>query len=345
MKFSVALVAILCVASVTAIAPLQDAEYEFLFSKWAAGYNRQYESVEETLNRFAIFKDNLDYIRNHETLVGKSHTLKMNKFGDMTNEEFVEMYNGFVPRINSNNIVKPHKRVNVSALPTSVDWNKAGKVTAVKNQEQCGSCWAFSTTGSTEAAYAIEQNTSPISLSEQQLVDCSSAQGNQGCNGGLMDYAFKFIEKNGGLCTESSYPYTAKDGTCKKTCKSAVTITSFTDVPTENEDALQAAVAQQPVSVAVDAAGLDWQFYSSGVLSDACGTQLDHGVLAAGYGTSGSTPYWQVKNSWGTDWGQAGYILLKRGSGSGQPGECGITLAASYPTGAKAVSLGHHRNF
>jgi len=213
----------------------------------------------------------------------------------------------------------------------------------VKNQQQCGSCWAFSTTGSTEAAYAIENNAAPISLSEQELVDCSTAQGNQGCNGGLMDQAFQFIISNGGLCSEDAYPYTAQDGTCESsTCSSVVTVSGYTDVTPSDEDALQAAVAQQAVSVAVDAGGSDWQFYAGGVLSDACGTELDHGVLAAGYGTTSGTPYWYVKNSWGADWGDAGYIMLKRGTGSGNPGECGITLSASYPTGATAVGGKKH---
>jgi len=343
MKFVFAVVAFtaIFVASAAAIAPLQDAEYEFLFTKWAQQHGRDYTSVEETMTRFAIFKDNLDYIRNHETL-GKNHTLKMNKFGDLTNEEFVATYTGLMPRVRPSNIVKPRPVIDTSALPASVDWNAAGKVTAVKNQQQCGSCWAFSTTGSTEAAYAIENNAAPISLSEQQLVDCSSSYGNEGCNGGLMDQAFEYIIANGGLCTEQAYPYTAQDGTCRTTCTKTVTIGKYTDVTANSEDALQAAVAQQPVSVAVDAAGLDWQFYSGGVVTDACGTQLDHGVLAAGYGTTSGAAYWYVKNSWGADWGDAGYIMLKRGTGSGKPGECGIAMDPSYPTGAKKVGSKHH---
>jgi len=344
MKFVLALLALSAVASLAAVVnPLQDAEYELLFSKWAAQHSRQYESVEETMTRFAIFKDNLDYIRLHETL-GKNHTLKMNKFGDMTNEEFVATYTGLNPTVRPSNIARRHRHIDVSALPASVDWNAAGKVTAVKNQEQCGSCWAFSTTGSTEAAYAIENSASPISLSEQQLVDCSDSYGNEGCNGGLMDQAFEYIIANGGLCTEQAYPYTAQDGTCQTTCTNTVTISAYTDVTVNSEDALQTAVAQQPVSVAVDAAGLDWQFYSGGIVSDACGTSLDHGVLAAGYGTSSGTAYWYVKNSWGADWGAAGYIMLKRGTGSGQPGECGIAMDPSYPTGASLVNGAKHRH-
>jgi len=342
MKLLLALLVLSCVASLAAVAPLSDTEYEFLFTKWASSHGRNYTSVEETMTRLAIFRDNLDYVRNHATL-GKSYTLAMNKFGDMTNDEFTSLYTGLIPRVQASDVIPPRKPVNVSALPTSVDWNKAGKVTPVKNQQQCGSCWAFSTTGSVESDYAIEQNTAPISLSEQQLVDCSGSYGNQGCNGGLMDQAFEYIIAKGGLCTETAYPYTARDGTCK-TCTPVVTIKAYVDVTANSEDALQTAVAQQPVSVAVDAAGSDWQFYSGGIVSDACGTSLDHGVLAAGYGTSGSSPYWYVKNSWGADWGASGYIMLKRGTGSGKPGECGIAMMASYPTGGHAVSKRRRHN-
>jgi len=332
-----AILLVLAVLACTAAAlrPLTETQAELLFTQYTKQYGKKYESAAEMFKRFAIFRTNMEQIRQHNADETKTFTVAMNQFGDLTNDEFRTQFNKYTPIDNSYLRSKNMVALENVTLPTSVDWNAAGKVTPVKDQGQCGSCWAFSTTGSVEAAYAIEQNTSPISLSEQELVDCSSAQGNQGCNGGLMDQAFTFIISNGGLCTESSYPYKAVDGSCVKSkCTSAVTIKAYTDVATNNEDALQAAVAQQPVSVAVDASGFGWQFYSSGVMSSACGTSLDHGVLAAGYGVMNGTPYWQVKNSWGASWGMNGYILLKRASGSGKPGECGITLAASYPTGA-----------
>jgi len=148
-----------------------------------------------------------------------------------------------------------------------------------------------------------------------------------------MQAAFQFIVANGGLCSESDYPYQAQDGTCESSsCTSVATISGYQNVAANSEDALQAAAAQQPVSVAVDAAGDNWQFYSGGVLTGSCGTDLDHGVLVVGYGTSSGTPYWMVKNSWGADWGDNGYIMLQRGSGSGNSGVCGIAMDASYPT-------------
>jgi len=155
-----------------------------------------------------------------------------------------------------------------------------------------------------------------------------------------MDQGFEFVIKNKGLCTEKAYPYTASDGQCKEsTCTSTVTITAYKDVPQNDETQLQAAVAQQPVSVAVDASENFWQFYSGGVIpASQCGTDLDHGVLAAGYGEANGKPYWIVKNSWGTSWGLNGYILLERGTTSGSPGTCGIAMVASFPTGAQKVS-------
>jgi len=205
-------------------------------------------------------------------------------------------------------------------------------VTPVKNQGQCGSCWSFSTTGSTEGVNAINGK-GLISLSEQQLVDCSGAYGNQGCNGGLMDNAFQYIIANGGICTEAAYPYTAQDGTCKNTCKKTVMIAGFKDVTHNSDVALATAVAQQPVSVAIEADQSSFQFYSGGVLTAACGTALDHGVLAVGYGTDTGVEYWKVKNSWGASWGEAGYIRLARGDQyNGGAGQCGIYSDPSYPT-------------
>ena len=224
-----------------------------------------------------------------------------NKFADLMSEEFAARFaGGFRAKekrsVNVNNDLK----TNLSALPTSVDWEAAGAVTPIKDQGQCGSCWAFSTTGSTEGNVFI--NTGKLlSLSEQQLVDCSGAEGNQGCNGGLMDYGFQFIIDNKGICSEASYPYTAADGTCQTTCKAVATITGFTDVPANSQTALETAVVQQPVSVAVEADQDVFQFYTGGVMTSACGTALDHGVLAVGYGTDAANggDYWKVKNSWG----------------------------------------------
>jgi len=328
---------ILCIAllglAVVNAASYSEAEYQAMFTKFMQQYNKKYTS-DTFFFRYTVFKANMDKI----ALANKQkHTYKlgMNEMGDMTHAEFKAAKLGY------NKIERPFVRAGnacpVGNVPSSVDWT--GKaVTPIKNQGQCGSCWSFSTTGSVEGAVQIASG-QLISLSEQQLVDCSTAQGNMGCNGGLMDYAFEYIISNGGLTTEAGYPYTATGpNTCSVTTPLASTITGYCDVNSGDENALAAAVAVGPVSVAIEADQSCFQFYSSGVMSDpSCGTQLDHGVLAVGYGVTGGLKYWNVKNSWGTSWGNAGYIWLGK-QVAGQPlGVCGIASEPSYPTGASVV--------
>jgi len=228
-----------------------------------------------------------------------------------------------------------------SSAASSVDWVSAGAVTPVKDQGQCGSCWSFSTTGALEGAYYTTYGSLP-SFSEQQLVDCDNRQHggkDMGCNGGLMDNAFTWIKKNGGLCTEVSYPYvsgtTKTAGTCQSTCSAVKNsaVVSYTDVPIKSDSAMMQALTLQPVSVAIEADQKAFQLYKSGVFTGDCGVNLDHGVLVVGYGTMSGTDYYRIKNSWGTTWGDAGYIYIGRGSqfNDGQ-GQCGVLLSASYPS-------------
>jgi len=290
-------------------------------------------SKEEELMRRAIFQVNFEFIQ-VENAKGHTYTLGVTEFADMTRQEFSKTHLG-LRRGSKAFAGLPYlgrHQVSNQTLPATVDWTKEGAVTPVKNQQQCGSCWAFSSTGSLEGAWKIASG-SLVSLSEQQLVDCSGSFGNQGCNGGEMDDAFQYAETVP-FCTEDSYPYTAVDGTCAaSTCTTGVPkggVVGFKDVTPGDYAALQDAVAQQPVSVAIEADQSVFQLYTGGVVTgDSCGTNLDHGVLAVGYGSESGTDYWLVKNSWGPSWGDNGYVKLQRGQ-SGN-GECGIQMDPSYP--------------
>ncbi|KAK0579896.1 hypothetical protein LWI29_033186 [Acer saccharum] len=299
---------------------------------WMARYGRVYKNKAEKEKRSKIFNDNLEYIESFNKAGNRSYKLSINEFADRTNKEFQASRNGYKMLPNPKTTSQtPFRYENVIA-PTSMDWRKKGAVTPVKNQGRCGCCWAFSAVAAMEGITKLRTG-KLISLSEQELVDCDRSL-NQGCNGGLMDDAFKFIIHNKGLTTESNYPYNGNDGICnkKKAASHSAKISGFKDVPVNNETSLLKAVAKQPVSVAIDASGSEFQFYSSGVFTGKCGTNLDHGVTAVGYGTaSDGTKYWLVKNSWGTSWGENGYVRMQRGV-KAKAGLCGIAMQPSYPT-------------
>ena len=318
-------------------------EIEFLFESWRREFGVQFKDAAETMERMEVFAQNLNTIEAHNAEAA-THGWEMgtNEFMHLTWAEFRQTKLGFggprkipeltlIPRMTQE--ATPEE---VMAAPDSVDWADKGAVTAIKNQQQCGSCWAFSTTGSMEGAYFLKTG-SLKSFSEQELVDCDTVD--QGCNGGLMDNAFGWLKKNGGLCLESDYSYKGEKGKCNKKCKkvSGTVPKSFTDVKANDEASMMAAVAKQPVSIAIEADQSGFQFYKSGVFTGKCGTQLDHGVLNVGYGTMDDKDYWKVKNSWGETWGQDGFILLGRGSSANaddnksKAGQCGILKQGSYP--------------
>jgi len=320
-------------------APVIDEQLNDAWNLFKQVHQRQYASLEEENQRRSIWETNLAKIRQHnlEADLGlHKFTMGMNKFGDWTREEFKSRMNGF----KMTEEVKAMKRDSHMFLPPSniaipdkVDWRKQGYVTEIKDQGQCGSCWAFSATGSLEGQTFAKTQKLP-SLSEQQLVDCSTKFGNQGCDGGLMIGAFEYIRQNGGIDTEKAYPYEAFDGKCRfKQEDVAATDYGFMYIREQNETDLTVAIATVgPIAVAIDASQDSFQFYDSGIYDEpACSsTNLDHGVLAVGYGDDGGkhpTDYYIVKNSWGEGWGQDGYILMLRNSKN----QCGIATMASYP--------------
>eukprot|EP01084_Bolivina_argentea_P300423 518022_1 len=293
-----------------------DIDHVAAFKEWAQYFDKQYGDVAEEGHRFLVFLDNWKLINTHNIAERYNYTMRLNQFGDLTSEEFRYYVHGHGEScmlkqeqqdIDDNTIIIGEQRL---TAPTSIDWtNVDGKsyVTPVKNQGQCGSCWAFSATGAIEANSAIKNKVTGsaiTTLSEQQLVDCSTAQGNHGCNGGLMDYAFTYVQKEGGLCSESEYAYTAKNGQCKATtCGTKYyPITGYKDIEHRSMTALMNVVANGPASVGIEADQTAFQHYSGGILDGTCGTRIDHGVLAVGYGAQGTQEYWKVKNSWGASW-------------------------------------------
>lgn len=340
------------------------------FEEWAQKHSFKFENDEHKQHVLSNWIDNDKHIDTVNAM-NLTYTLGHNQFSGMNGVEFKE-YVGFdmllnndithvdMPDIKKFKCIKQcvdakddsNTRETINCVSTclheesvvqladSVDWVSKGGVTPVKNQGQCGSCWSFSTTGALEGAYYVKYNTLP-SFSEQQLVDCDNFQHggrDHGCNGGLMDNAFSWIKNNDGLCSEESYPYvsgdTRKPGTCETTCDNIKNskINSYVDVQKSSDSSMMEALMQQPVSIAIQADQKDFQLYKSGVFTGSCGTQLDHGVLAVGYGSSNGEDFYLVKNSWGTSWGDNGYIKLGRGNSyNNGNGQCGMLMQASYP--------------
>lgn len=297
------------------------------FARFAHRYGKSYESEEEIKLRFATFSENLDLIRstNRKRL---SYKLGVNHFADWTWEEFEKHRLGAAQNCSAT-LKGNHKLADV-ILPEMKDWREEGIVSPVKDQGHCGSCWTFSTTGALEAAYH-QAFGKFISLSEQQLVDCARAFNNFGCSGGLPSQAFEYIKYNGGLDTEEAYPYTGKDGSCKFSSENVgVQVIDSVNITMGAEDELKHAVAMvRPVSVAFQVIQ-SFRFYKSGVFtSDTCGStsmDVNHAVVAVGYGVEDGVSYWLIKNSWGESWGDNGYFKMEMGKNM-----CGVATCASYP--------------
>jgi len=312
------------------------------WASWKARYGKVYNGADDDEVRRQVFEDNLQYI-NSENAKELSYTLETNMFSDLTADEFSSTYMGFKPAFGNAPVLGEHVPSD-AAVPASVDWStKSQVVTPVKNQKSCGSCWAFSSTGALEGASGLRGN--HVSLSEQQFVDCAKSAGN-GCEGGDMGSAFAWAQSHG-ICSEASYAYKGIDEQCRSSCEVALPAHTVTGVKQvghpASESAMMSAVAQQPVSVAIEADRRAFQSYRNGVLSASagCGTQLDHGVLAVGYGKAPGSrwhramDYWKIKNSWGPSWGEHGYIRVQRGNGGA--GTCGLLSQPVYPEMASSV--------
>merc|ERR1712168_293259 len=304
------------------------------WSSWKDYHGKTYSTNIEEARRQMAWQDNLMYVTKHnmEASQGKhSFTVDMNQFADLTNQEWRDMLLREKPRVGEGFCDNEYLRDDQSHdAPKKVDWRQHGYVTEVKNQGQCGSCWSFSTTGALEGQM-FRKTGKLVSLSEQNLVDCSGPEGNMGCNGGLMDDAFEYIKLNDGIDSEDSYPYEGVQGQCRynKTNRAGEDV-GFVDVKQGCEHSLKRAVATQgPVSVAIDASHRSFQMYAGGVYyePECSSDELDHGVLVVGYGEEDGHKYWLVKNSWSADWGDNGYIKMARGKHN----MCGIASSASYP--------------
>ncbi|KAH7572055.1 hypothetical protein JRO89_XS04G0194600 [Xanthoceras sorbifolium] len=304
------------------------------FARFAHRHGKKYETVEEMKLRFAIFSENLDLIRSTNRK-GLSYTLGLvlghravGEFADWTWEEFERHRLGAAQ--NCSATTNGNHKLTQDVLPETKDWRETGIVSPVKDQGHCGSCWTFSTTGALEAAYH-QAFGKGISLSEQQLVDCAQAFNNFGCSGGLPSQAFEYIKYNGGLDTEEAYPYTGKDGKCKFSTENiGVQVLESVNITLGAEDELKHAVAVvRPVSVAFQVVK-EFRLYKTGVYtSTTCGStpmDVNHAVVAVGYGVENGVPYWLIKNSWGADWGDNGYFKMEMGKNM-----CGVATCASYP--------------
>ncbi|CAM0952904.1 unnamed protein product [Alopecurus aequalis] len=323
------------------------------FRRWKAEHKKTYATPAEERHRLRVYAHNIRYIEatNDNPGAGLTYELGETAYTDLTSDEFTAMYTsptssplsdlddeatiittraGQVDGIGGGHL---QVYVNESAgAPASVDWRASGAVTEVKDQGQCGSCWAFSTVAVVEGIHQIKTG-KLVSLSEQELVDCDTLD--EGCDGGVSYHALQWITSNGGIAARDDYPYTAKDGTCNTTKLShhTASISGFKRVATKSEASLANAVAMQPVAVSIEAGGANFQHYSNGVYNGPCGTSLNHGVTVVGYGQDDGSGerYWIVKNSWGENWGDGGYLRMKKDIIDKREGICGIAIRPSFP--------------
>lgn len=332
---AVACVLALCLqVSLSQTARFADADYQAGFLDWMRTFVRSY-SASEWATKFATFKRNMDFVAETNSR-NLSYKVELNIFGDLSLDEFKNLQL-LAPssRARDTEEVEIFTGEGVRIPRANVNWTASGAVSAIKDQGQCGSCWTFGAAGAIESALKIAGGPL-VQLSEQNLLDCTSTQ--YSCNGGSPIGAFQYVISNKGINTMASYAYQAAQGSCRyNAANSGATITGYSRVTANDESALAAAVSRQPVTVAIQGDLQSFQFYKSGIYSNSSCTsaKLNHAVIAVGYGTDSATgkDYWLLRNSWGTRWGQYGYVQMARGINM-----CGVAADASFPTGAASPS-------
>jgi len=330
---------VLAVASLAQGVSIEERELQGRFNGWMRQHARSYDS-DEFLERYNIWRENMAFVEEFNRAGDKSFTVAMNQYGDLAPEEFSRLYKGhMLPKDEEEQMRKrldeqvEEEPATVGAtVPASWDWRTVGAVTAIENQGSCASCWAFA------AAYALEgarkiANSTLVSLSKQQLVDCSGSGGNLGCYGGNVGLTYSWMRRNSAkLMSEANYPYTGVQAACRYTSGSpaVVGVKNYASVRAGSESDLLANAAVGPVTVAIDSSKRSFIYYSGGYYYDqTCSTSyLDHAVTVVGWGTDATNgDYWLVKNSWGTTWGEAGYVKMARNKSN----NCGIASLAVRP--------------
>lgn len=302
-----------------------------MFVEHMQKYDLEFKDGSEFVHRLELFIKSIETIEKHNADPSQTYTMGLNQFSHLTQSEWrdaVRLGSTRPPFLRRDGV--EYHGEPLTAPPASVDWVKAGAVTSVKNQGQCGSCWSFSAAGAMEGGYQIATG-KLVNFAEQELVSCDTFC--QGCNGGWMDDAFQWVMNVGGIQSAATTPYvsgtTKTSGTCQGTGNAVPgsAPSSYTNVVPGSISALMSAVAQQPVSIAIQANQNAFQYYSGGIITANCGTEIDHGVLIVGYGTDQGVDYWTIKNSWGTSWGEDGYVRIARSSAD----MCGVMMYPSYP--------------
>ena len=326
------------------------------FTIFQMEYNKSY-TIDEMYNRYIIFKNNIDLMTKHNSDKSATFNMSINKFSDLTPYEFKDMYIGrmysstdygceLFDEVYLNNNYNYNSSssysysysynnyIEMNSNIETFDWRTYNVVNPVRNQGQCGSCWAFATTANAESVWAIHTG-SLYDLSEQYLVDCATGVGyfNMGCHGGNMDSAFKYMINNK-QCNETDYPYVSGVTESKGTCHACYEFTHFSscyDVIPNNQVSLKNAVLKNPVVIGIEADTYYFQSYSSGILtSELCGTTIDHAVEIVGFGIDNGVKYWSVRNSWGEDWGENGYFRILRTDSTNDEGICGLAMEPSF---------------